>query len=464
MAQLNWFGLENFRVFKEKQWFTFAPITILTGTNSSGKSSLINAIRMIGENFRYKEIAEGDEFTMESLFEVEFDIKKLIERYGGLQQFITKGSASNSFTFGFITQMHKSEDIIEVYYTIGLQNNILKTGKLVEIKMHSVNENKIIFEISRSEITVDLNEDKEAKEELKENKYGLTRPEYENYYYSSKIDLQYFYREFTKAISRSTQFFKELNIVQNQIKNYDEKDKEALSLIKENLKKINKNFNSDYQLYTNKKNISLLHENDFSPIGHRSLLVYEDWDEFKPLNKQHELNEGLFDFSYLWSIDKKYESEFKKLLDNYYGFGVENTKERLTQDILLFLSAIEWNDPKRRMSGFVNEPIIYLKPLKKATVRKNNVISRFSTSSLFSSFSFLSLIDRYILRDINKEFTFDKEGFTWDKYEDKIIDGLSSWKFDNYKEQALFNKLIKPLILLIIKVHLIINNKSSPGN
>lgn len=47
MPQLNGLGLENFRVFKEKHWFDFAPITILTGTNSSGKSSLINAIEIL---------------------------------------------------------------------------------------------------------------------------------------------------------------------------------------------------------------------------------------------------------------------------------------------------------------------------------------------------------------------------------------------------------------------------------
>lgn len=40
-------GLENFRVFKERTDFDFAPITILTGTNSSGKSSLINAMEIL---------------------------------------------------------------------------------------------------------------------------------------------------------------------------------------------------------------------------------------------------------------------------------------------------------------------------------------------------------------------------------------------------------------------------------
>ena len=51
MANLKGFGLENFRVFKKNTWFDFAPITILKGTNSSGKSSINKALLLIVENF-----------------------------------------------------------------------------------------------------------------------------------------------------------------------------------------------------------------------------------------------------------------------------------------------------------------------------------------------------------------------------------------------------------------------------
>lgn len=44
MAHLKNFGVGNFRAFKDLYNFDFAPITVLTGTNSSGKSSLIKAI------------------------------------------------------------------------------------------------------------------------------------------------------------------------------------------------------------------------------------------------------------------------------------------------------------------------------------------------------------------------------------------------------------------------------------
>lgn len=60
MAYLSGFGLENFRVFKDYTWFDFAPITILVGPNSSGKSSLIKALLLLGDNFKKKQIPHDD--------------------------------------------------------------------------------------------------------------------------------------------------------------------------------------------------------------------------------------------------------------------------------------------------------------------------------------------------------------------------------------------------------------------
>lgn len=40
-------GFENFRVFKDKVLFDFAPITVLTGTNSSGKSTVIKSLKLM---------------------------------------------------------------------------------------------------------------------------------------------------------------------------------------------------------------------------------------------------------------------------------------------------------------------------------------------------------------------------------------------------------------------------------
>jgi len=44
-------GIENFRVFKEYQYFDLKPITILTGTNNSGKSTLGKALALLSTSY-----------------------------------------------------------------------------------------------------------------------------------------------------------------------------------------------------------------------------------------------------------------------------------------------------------------------------------------------------------------------------------------------------------------------------
>ena len=54
MSHIVGFGVNNFRVFKNRTVFKFAPITIITGTNNSGKSSLIKALCLLKENLNEK--------------------------------------------------------------------------------------------------------------------------------------------------------------------------------------------------------------------------------------------------------------------------------------------------------------------------------------------------------------------------------------------------------------------------
>ncbi len=71
MAQLIGLGIENFRVFKEYTEFDFAPITLLTGANNSGKSSLIKALLLLAVNANKK----LERFTVD--YELESRLTKL---------------------------------------------------------------------------------------------------------------------------------------------------------------------------------------------------------------------------------------------------------------------------------------------------------------------------------------------------------------------------------------------------
>ena len=52
MAHIKSFGIENFRRFKEEARFEFAPITLFTGPNSSGKSSCVKAMELLSKNLQ----------------------------------------------------------------------------------------------------------------------------------------------------------------------------------------------------------------------------------------------------------------------------------------------------------------------------------------------------------------------------------------------------------------------------
>ncbi len=52
MGHLKGIGLENFRVFDKMTYMNFAPLTILTGANNSGKSSILKALMLVTDNFK----------------------------------------------------------------------------------------------------------------------------------------------------------------------------------------------------------------------------------------------------------------------------------------------------------------------------------------------------------------------------------------------------------------------------
>lgn len=77
-THLKGFGLENFRVFKDYTWFDFAPITILTGPNNSGKSSLNRGLKLMCDPLK---------------------INSLDLQLGGLNRVINKNSKKTDLDF-----------------------------------------------------------------------------------------------------------------------------------------------------------------------------------------------------------------------------------------------------------------------------------------------------------------------------------------------------------------------------
>lgn len=91
MTQINKLGVENFRVFNGEFGFNFLPITILTGTNSSGKSSLIKAIRLIKDSIWKTEM---NDFRCFHELKVNDELN-----IGNFDYWVNNRSGSNEFSF-----------------------------------------------------------------------------------------------------------------------------------------------------------------------------------------------------------------------------------------------------------------------------------------------------------------------------------------------------------------------------
>jgi AAA15 family ATPase/GTPase len=99
-------GFQNFKVFKDKQWFDFRPITILTGTNNSGKSSIINGLKLLQENLSNKP-------GIDELLKIQFSTKNPLKQ-GTIRHFINNTNKENEESFSFFERHGELEYEIEL--------------------------------------------------------------------------------------------------------------------------------------------------------------------------------------------------------------------------------------------------------------------------------------------------------------------------------------------------------------
>lgn len=142
-------GLENFRVFADYQWFDFAPITILTGPNSSGKSSVLKALLFLKDNYENQRFPESLT-NLKAFTELIFD--------GGLHDLssvnvvLSKNTDSKNIGFAFPYKISKINlpSILKINY-------IFKDKNCESVSIQIFIENtKLIFAYSRDNIFFDF--------------------------------------------------------------------------------------------------------------------------------------------------------------------------------------------------------------------------------------------------------------------------------------------------------------------
>lgn len=126
-------GIENFKVIESYQSFDFKPITLLTGQNSSGKSTLIELINILSKNNFIDNI----------------HLNELGEKIGSFSNAISKNAVSQEFTIAFLSRPNNLDEDLQV--TITYRVNGLNKQQ-ADICYYGVeNENQTIFEIRRNE-------------------------------------------------------------------------------------------------------------------------------------------------------------------------------------------------------------------------------------------------------------------------------------------------------------------------
>lgn len=143
MSHLTHFGVGNFKVFNELTDFELAPLTILTGKNNSGKSSLIKALMLFKKNLKpNRPISMWGNNLKSSFEELEFGFPEL--KLGSPNEIFNFNSKREVINFNFpINNLMLPKGQLRLNYQVKEKKEC--DDEKLELKTFSIyNDNKVI--------------------------------------------------------------------------------------------------------------------------------------------------------------------------------------------------------------------------------------------------------------------------------------------------------------------------------
>lgn len=328
-------GFENMKVFKEFQWFDFKDITFLTGTNNSGKSSIINAMQMLQENIKASNI---DELLM-----TEFTLKSNQVKYGSISNFVNNNSSKPEDNFFvFVKQINNIKYRIKININSGLESY----GNVEKISAFDIKKNTEIFSlivekpypsyecnfrINYSYFIDEFNIKCRNSEILRKRIVELDK--LRDGVNNGTVSIEDF-KEFAKHVSKEVSVY----IESSKMTSYSPSEKEEFEFFEYFIyDRKHDFFDSDGQVFdevgaffkTTKGGINFVNTEFISE------------NEFIDNYKSSYVN-GIFDFSFLWENNPEVEVDFKNLICSFYNKNYKKSYKMLCDDFIILLSNSHW--------------------------------------------------------------------------------------------------------------------------
>jgi predicted ATPase len=329
---MNGIGFKNMKVFKERQWFDFKPITLLTGTNNSGKSSVINAMQMLQEN-----LTSYYNNTIDNIINTEFRLKSNQNKHGNIESFVNKSGKEilNHFVFALNKNKLQYNVLVEV------NDGIERFGTVKIISITDPKSKEVIFHL---EII---------------NKHPKLTCSY-------KVNYKYFINKFKLKCTNTLELINrldELNNIQKLVNNEKEKPFKLYDLANEIANKYSVYINIhkvtdpedpsfwqyDYWVYDEPLNGADEYQK-IDEIGVIFKYSKEGLLNTKGLISIDEFNEkylkfietGVFDYDFLIGSNPGLKFDFETLIMEYYNSNLNDAYNSLSNDLLTVLSNTKW--------------------------------------------------------------------------------------------------------------------------